>query len=199
MILDLVDVNNPILHTPVPRYKFPEDPQVAIDLVKDLADTMIFHGGIGLAANQVGLSHRVFVIKSNPIMAFFNPIIVHKNDDDIILEEGCLTLKGYYVKIKRPRTIKVRFTDVNGDTTTRIFSDLTSRIVQHEIAHLDGIMFTEQATRIHRERAERAYKKYQRTHKNKSVEVEMNKLLYNSQMDLNKEKLENGLLTHPVS
>lgn len=193
MILNLVDVNDPILHSEIPRYKFAEDPQIAIDLVKDLADTMIFHGGVGLAANQVGLPHRVFVIKSSPIMAFFNPIIVHKNEEEISLEEGCLTLKGYYVKIKRPRTIKVRFTDVNGETNTRIFSDLTARIIQHEIDHLDGIMFTSRADRIHRERAERAHKKYKRSHKEDDFKLEIEKLVYNQQMDFNTKALYESL------
>lgn len=199
MILDLVPKNDPILSETLPRYKFPEDPQEAINLVQNLADTMIFHGGVGLAANQVGLRDRVFVIKSNPIMAFFNPIIVHQNTDEILLEEGCLTMKGYYVKIKRPRTVKVRYTDVNGETTTQVFSDLTARIVQHETDHLNGIMFTQHANPFHRDQAERAYKKYQRTHKDESVGLEIQKRLHNQQMEINRKKLLDELQTQHIS
>jgi peptide deformylase len=120
---------------------------------------MLHHNGIGLAANQVGLPYRVFVIKSNPILACFNPKIVSITGEEVDLEEGCLTFPNYYVKIRRPKMIRVRYTYPNGNTVTEIYDGITARIFQHELDHLNGVLFTSRATLYHRERAERNAKR----------------------------------------
>ena len=104
---------------------------------------MLSHDGIGLAANQIGLPYRVFAIKANPVLVCFNPRIVDYSKETIVLEEGCLTFPGLYLKIKRPRDIKCRFTYPNGETITKTFTGATARIFQHELDHLNGILFTE--------------------------------------------------------
>lgn len=106
---------------------------------------MLAHEGVGLAAPQIGLSYRVFVIKANPILCCYNPRIVDKSSDEVTLEEGCLSIPGLILKIKRPRDIKCRFTYPNGETNTHTFTGATARIFQHELDHLDGILFTERA------------------------------------------------------
>jgi peptide deformylase len=120
---------------------------------------MLHHNGMGLAANQVGLPYRVFVIKANPILACFNPRIVSQTGEEIDLEEGCLTFPNYYVKIRRPKQIRVRYTYPNGETVTQIYDGMTARIFQHELDHLDGILFQSRATLFHKEQADRRAKR----------------------------------------
>jgi peptide deformylase len=134
----------------------PTDP---IQLAKDLTETMLQNNGIGIAANQCGLPYRVFAIRSNPVLVCFNPRIVDLSSEELYLEEGCLTFPNYYVKVKRPKKIKVRFTMPNGQVDTRIFDGMTARIFQHELDHLDGILFMSRATKYHRDQAEKKARK----------------------------------------
>jgi peptide deformylase len=71
----------------------------------------------------------------------------------VSLEEGCLTYPGLIVKIKRPQHVRVRFTKPNGETITKLFTGMTARIFQHELDHLDGIIFYNKANRVHRDKA----------------------------------------------
>lgn len=111
----------------------------------DLAQSMMKHGGVGLAANQIGLPYRAFAIAANPILVCFNPRIVNVSTEEIELEEGCLTFPGLILKIKRPGAIKVRYTYPNGETVTTQYNGITARIFQHELDHLNGVLFTERA------------------------------------------------------
>jgi peptide deformylase len=159
MIHELVEKTNPILTQTMLPFSFNEPPTDPIQLARDLAETMIAKNGIGLAANQIGLPYRVFVMKSNPIICCYNPRIVDASEETIYLDEGCLTFPNYYVKIERPKRIRVRFTQPNGEIMTEIYDGITSRIFQHELDHLNGIVFTSRATLFHREQAERRSKK----------------------------------------
>jgi peptide deformylase len=147
------------LRTKLEPFDFLNSPTDPIQLAKDLTETMLHHNGMGLAANQVGLPYRVFVIKANPILACFNPRIVSQTGEEIDLEEGCLTFPNYYVKIRRPKQIRVRYTYPNGETVTQIYDGMTARIFQHELDHLDGILFQSRATLFHKEQADRRAKR----------------------------------------
>ena len=110
--------------------------------------------GIGLAANQVGLPYRAFAMRGHPQnFVCFNPRIVQPSEQEVILEEGCLTYPGLLVKIKRPQHVRVRFTMANGETRTDTFTGMTARIFQHELDHLNGIKFFDRANRYHRDQA----------------------------------------------
>lgn len=159
MILSLVDKNNDGLRQKMSKFDFLNPPTDPIQLVKDLSETMLANNGIGLAANQVGLNFNCFVIKANPIIACFNPTIVDQTTEKILLEEGCLTYPGFYVKVKRPTNIKVRYTEPNGNIVTKKFIGMTSRIFQHEIEHLNGEMFYKDCSRLAIEIAIRKAKK----------------------------------------
>jgi len=165
MLLELVDSNNPILKQVMDRFDFSNPPVNPLDLVTDLAETMLHHNGIGLAANQCGLPYRVFVMNADELIPCFNPIIVHSDSDTIVLEEGCLSNPNLFVKIKRPRTIKVRYTEPNGKTSTRVFDGMTARVYQHELDHLDGLVYTHRANKIHLEQARNQQKKANRQKK----------------------------------
>lgn len=131
----------------------------AKELYETLRDTMCKNNGIGLAANQIGLPYRVFVMgnPSDPdgVIGVFNPVIVDTMGEETYYEEGCLSFPGLYIKIKRPSAIRVRFTTHDGVTDTIKFDGMTARIFQHEYDHLEGKVFTQRANKLHLERAQR--------------------------------------------
>ena len=106
--------------------------------VEDLVETMTDEGGIGLSANQVGLLERVFVMysdfKEKKIMACFDPKIIEYADEDIVMDEGCLTYPGLWLKVKRPVWIKATWEDQNG--------------VKDEYDHMEGTNFTNQVSKM---------------------------------------------------
>lgn len=161
MILDLVSGDNLILREQMPPFDFKNPPCDPIQLAKDLAETMIDKKGIGLSANQVGLRHRVFALMSNPIFVCFNPRVIDTTqsaENNLLLDEGCLSFPNLFVKIKRPRMIKVRFTQPNGEVRTEKFDGITARCFLHELDHLNGIVYTDLASRFHLDRALRQKK-----------------------------------------
>lgn len=159
MILNLVPKDHSLLRAKLEPFDFTNPPTDPIQLAKDLTETMLSNNGIGISANQCGLPYRVFAMKSNPVFVCYNPKIVDISQEELYLEEGCLTYPNYYVKIKRPKKIKVRFTMPNGQVETRIFDGMTARIFQHELDHLDGVLFMSRATLYHRQQAEKKSRK----------------------------------------
>ena len=165
MRYNLVDKNDPILKQKMDPFDFSNPPVDPLDLVSNLAETMLEEGGIGIAANQCGLPYRVFVIKGIDLIPCFNPRVVDVSDEQIYLEEGCLSYPGLAVKIKRPRKIKVRYADPTGEITTQVFDGMTARVFLHELDHLDGIVHITRANRLHAEQAKKQLKKLQRKSK----------------------------------
>jgi peptide deformylase len=120
---------------------------------------MIKRGGVGLSACQLGIMTRAFVI-GNPsapdeIIGVFNPIIVDYDLEKVVYEEGCLSYPGLFIKIKRPRAIRVRYRGWNGEAGTVRYEGYTARVFQHEYDHLNGITYQERANRYHLEQAKR--------------------------------------------
>lgn len=110
------------------------------DLVLRLRQFMLAEGGIGLAANQVGLRDRCFVMSiDGRDWACFNPEIVEMDTDLVDFEEGCLSFKGESCIIKRPDRIRVRYYDADAQECEEELSGLASRCFQHELDHLNGI------------------------------------------------------------
>lgn len=157
-----VPQQHPEIFNPVNKFDFTNTPTDPIELVKHLSEVMVENNGIGLSANQLGLPYRVFVMKSNPILACFNPIIVDESEETVYMDEGCLSYQGLWVKIKRPAVVKVRFTEANGNVRTETFDGMTARIFQHELDHLNGIPFTRRANSLHLEQARKRKKKNDR-------------------------------------
>lgn len=152
--MNLVDPKDPILTTPCQVFDFKNPPFDPIEFSKTLVKFMYDKNGIGLAANQVGVPYRIFAMRGQPEnFVCFNPKIVQPSEMKIELEEGCLTYPNLLVKITRPQHVRVRFTTPNGDTITKQFTGLTARIFQHELDHLDGIIFYNRANRYHRDTA----------------------------------------------
>jgi peptide deformylase len=117
--------------------------------VKDLKKLMAKAGGLGLAAPQVGVHMRIFVLildfkkASEQVVAMINPRILSHGDEVEIAEEGCLSLPGLYANVERWRDVKVEFCDVDGGRQVLELSGLNARVVQHEYDHLDGVLFVD--------------------------------------------------------
>lgn len=129
-----------------------QDVKVFDDELKRLADDMIdvMHDddGIGLAAPQVGISKRLLVTDISGIdskigpMVFVNPEIIELKGE-VTMEEGCLSIPGIREDITRPEEITIRYQSIDGEEKTEEFNDWMSRVLQHEIDHLNGILFTD--------------------------------------------------------
>jgi len=158
-MMELIKPNNPILTTRCEEFDFTNPPFDPIEFAKDLVKTMRDLDGLGLAGNQVGNLYRVFAMRADPNKVCYNPRIVWVSDEVILLEEGCLTFPGLYVKVKRPRHCKIRYTQPNGQTLTETFTGQTARVCFHEVDHLDGILFYNRATMYHRELALKKWRK----------------------------------------
>ena len=112
------------------------------DLVRGLLATMKAEGGVGLAAPQVGRSVRVFVTAAaGGPHAFINPEIVSRSRERILWEEGCLSLPRLLGDVERPKRVTVRATGLDGQPIELSADDLLARVIQHEVDHLDGILF----------------------------------------------------------
>jgi peptide deformylase len=115
--------------------------------------------GIGLAAPQVGISHRLLVYRvepDSPIVALVNPQIEWSSRDEEIGEEGCLSLPLVHVDVERPIAVLVRARDERGDDVVIEAMGLEARVIQHEIDHLDGVLILDRTTREQRKAAMRA-------------------------------------------
>lgn len=114
-------------------------------LVFDMVETMKKSKGMGLAAPQVGVSKRVVVIQPNfrkqEFLALINPKVIKKNKEKDILEEGCLSFPGIFLEISRPKKIKVEALNAKGEKIEFEAEGVLSHVFQHEIDHLDGILF----------------------------------------------------------
>lgn len=145
----LVSETNPILKMKTELFDFKEPPINPVILYRNMANTMLEKNGIGLAAPQVGLLYRMFVMRTHPdVLGIFNPILVDSSEEEIILEEGCLSFDNLLIEIKRPRRIRVRFTNPDGQTETRVFDGITARCFLHELDHLNGITMVNKVSKI---------------------------------------------------
>ena len=115
--------------------------------------------GIGLAAPQVGISHRLLVYRvepDSPIVALVNPEIEWSSRDEEIAEEGCLSLPLVHVDVERPIGVLVRAKDEHGEELVIEASGLEARVIQHEVDHLDGVLILDRTSREQRKAAMRA-------------------------------------------
>lgn len=127
----------------------------AIDLeqlISDMFETMDAAKGVGLAAPQIGMSIRLFVVDTEPIVeggeegvrrAFINPEIVEETGDEWKFEEGCLSIPGVREDVSRHEKIKMKFQDENWDPQEIEVDGMLARVIQHEYDHIEGVLFTD--------------------------------------------------------
>ena len=118
-------------------------------LSRVLIDNMIHHNGIGISANQIGIWERAFAmvkdIENNEVMVCFNPRIIKSYNEEVEMEEGCLSYPDVFLKVKRPDKIIVKYEDENKKTHKMKLEGLASRVFQHEYDHMEGIDFTQRS------------------------------------------------------
>ena len=160
----------PILIIPEPQLRQISAPVLKIDrdvekLVADMLETMYDAPGIGLAAVQVGVKQRVITIDvaredapKNPI-ALINPEIIAVSEETSVYNEGCLSIPEYYEEVERPARVTVRYQDLKGVTQETEADGLLATCIQHEIDHLNGILFIDHLSRLKRDRVIKKFTK----------------------------------------
>ena len=143
MIKELIKSENSLLHRRIDSCSYNLNRH---ELSKILIDSMIHHNGVGLSANQIGISERVFVmirdIEFNEIIVCFNPQIIKTYKEEVEMEEGCLSYPDLYLNISRPKKIIVKYEDVDKKTHKLKLDGLAARVFLHEYDHMEGDNFT---------------------------------------------------------
>ena len=144
MIRDLVNSENSLLHHKIKSCGVNLDRHF---LAKTLIENMLYHNGVGLSANQIGIDERAFVmmrdVENNEILVCFNPKIIKSYTEEVEFEEGCLSYPELFLNISRPDKIVINYEDVDKKEHKMKLQGFASRVFQHELDHLDGIDFTE--------------------------------------------------------
>ncbi len=171
----------PIVVAPDPRLKKKSSQVARVDdamrrLMDDMLETMYASNGIGLAAVQVGVHKRILVMdvargssrygtldetQSEPLF-LVNPEILEASEDSNAREEGCLSFPGQYAEVARPSQVKIRYLDYHGQEQTLDAEGLLATCVQHEMDHLDGVVFVDHISAVRRDMILRKLKKEKR-------------------------------------
>ncbi len=132
--------------------------------IKRMGELMNDALGVGLAATQLGVLHRLLVYRvqqQSPVNALINPEIEWHGDEEEIAEEGCLSLPAVLVEVERPVHVRVRALNDTGEEVVVEASGLEARVIQHEMDHLDGVLILDRTTREQRKEAMRALREAQ--------------------------------------
>jgi peptide deformylase len=151
----------PIVLAPDPVLKTKATPVAQVDdgvraLMQDMLDSMYASQGVGLAANQIGVLQRVLVMDVAPKdeppqpMKMANPEILAKSEETAVNQEGCLSLPDHYADVERPARVTVRYLDENNEQKTLDADGWLAVCVQHEIDHLDGVLFVDHLSALKR-------------------------------------------------
>ena len=162
-----------ILIIPDPTLRLKCEPVTAIDasvraLIDDMFETMYDAPGIGLAAIQIGVTQRIVTMdlakKDDPKdpLVFINPEITWSSEDKSVYEEGCLSIPDYYSEVERPSSVKVKYMDADGKTHEIEADGLLATCLQHEIDHLNGVLFIDHISKLKRDMVMKKFKKAQK-------------------------------------
>lgn len=156
MIYPIVLFGDPVL-----KRKAQDIQKGAIDLdklIEDMFETMDAANGVGLAAPQIGMSIRLFVVDTFPIVededekglrqAFVNPVIIEESGDPWKFEEGCLSIPNVREDVSRQATVKIRYQDAEWNQKEMEVDGMLARVIQHEYDHIEGILFTDHISNL---------------------------------------------------
>jgi peptide deformylase len=154
---EIITVPNPLLKQVSPPVEAVDDELRA--LMDDMLETMYAAPGIGLAAVQVGVPKRVIVMDisrgegERQPRYFVNPEITWRSEETQPYEEGCLSVPEIYDEVERPARVKLRYLDYNGELVEEEADEVFAVCIQHEMDHLDGVLFIDHLSRLKRDRA----------------------------------------------
>ena len=159
-----------IIILPDKRLRQKSEPVKAVNaevraLVDDMFETMYKAPGVGLAAIQIGVAQRIVTVdtakKDEPKQpqVFINPEIVWTSEEKNTYEEGCLSIPEYYEEVERPSEVKVRFMDLQGKAQEVAAEGLLATVLQHEIDHLNGVLFIDHISKLKRDRVIKKFAK----------------------------------------
>ena len=150
--MNIVKFPDPILREKIEEFDFTNPPIDPEQLEKDMIELMLKHDGIGLAATQVGIRARMFVMGHTEYpeqaQAFYNPVVVANTEAVEDLEEGCLSFPDIFVNIKRPKAIKARWQNSKGEWQESEFDGYNCKCFLHELDHLEGIVFQDRVSAL---------------------------------------------------
>lgn len=134
--------------TPLEKEEINDELRKTLD---EMVETMRLANGVGLASNQVDIDRRYFVLEIDEIVKkCINPEILEVLDDNIEMEEGCLSIPGIFKRVARPNKIKVRYLDENGNVVEEVMEGLWAKAFQHETDHINGMMFIDRLSPINK-------------------------------------------------
>ncbi|WP_249694415.1 peptide deformylase [Stappia sp. WLB 29] len=162
-----------IIILPDPKLRLVSEPVASVDdavrqLADDMLDTMYDAPGIGLAAIQIGVPTRMLVLdvaregETPAPMVVINPEIVWESDERSVYQEGCLSIPEYYEDVERPQRIGLRFLDREGAQREIEADGLLATCLQHEIDHLNGVLFIDHISKLKRDRVVKKFQKQAR-------------------------------------
>ena len=164
----------PVLRFPDEKLRTKAQPVTDVNdeirkVISDMFETMYAENGVGLAATQVDIHQRIVVIdvsenKEHPYV-LINPEIIRKSDDTLINEEGCLSVPGCYAKVDRSVDVTVKALDENGKEFTLDGEELLAICIQHELDHLNGVLFVDYLSPLKRQRIKKKLEKVARLDK----------------------------------
>jgi peptide deformylase len=156
-------LGDPVLRaSALPVERFDETLRAEVQRMGELMEDAL---GIGLAATQIGVLHRVLVFRADPedpLTALVNPILEWSSEETEVANEGCLSIPLVHVDVERPAEVRVRARDEHGEELELQASGLTARVIQHEMDHLDGVLMIDRISRQERKEAMRAMREAQR-------------------------------------
>ena len=137
-----------------------QDKLKASDLYDMLIQHMVYHKGIGLSANQIGIPFKVFsmMVNDKDVICCFNPEIIKESDEIIVMKEGCLSYPLLFLNIKRPKVVWVKYQNADGDEVNAHFEELAARVFQHEMDHMNGTIFLDRVSKVFLQSARRKQK-----------------------------------------
>lgn len=150
-MMKIVKWPDPVLLRPCLAWDFADPPAQVDFLMSEMIETMAKSGGIGLAANQVGIATRLIAMhvqETGEYITLFNPQIVSTSELQYIAMEGCLSFPGVILDIGRPREVTVKYQDHLEREHTRVFKDIDAKCFLHELDHLDGKTFREYVSQL---------------------------------------------------
>lgn len=149
-ILEIKEYGEPVLREKSLPVK--EITPEILNLIRDMAETMYTAPGVGLAAPQVGVSKRIIIIdgEEEGLIVLINPTMV-KSEGEVIAEEGCLSIPGVYSEVKRSSKVTVKALNESGEPIKITKEGLLARALQHEIDHLEGILFVDRIGKLKRQ------------------------------------------------